>query len=186
MRRCLGTAAAIVVALSCVPANALTLTGAGARSCQSWLNSHAAATITSDDPASNWAFGYLDGLSGFVAQYDTVKGYPQRDLLSRLDRASIVKLVNIYCAGHPERTIQEAVTEVGAQLVAEDRSGDRARDWRPSSAANVVVGPPRPRVETTGSGEITGSIRSAASPVCRVIIVTNANGDTLHRLRKCD
>lgn len=186
MKRYLGAAAASFLALSCVPANSLTETGLGTELCQTWSDAHVGASTISDDHSSSWVFGYLDALSASVAQSNIIKGNPPRDLLSHLDRPAILKLVNIYCAGHPERTIQQAVAEVGAQLVAEDRVRSVRPTPRASIPAAVVVRPARVPAETTGSGDITGSIHSARLPACRTVIVANADGETLHRLRKCD
>lgn len=186
MKRSLGAAAVFILALSCVPAKSVTVTGVGTQSCQSWSDAHVGATMTSDDLASSWILGYLDGLSALASQHALIKGDPQRDLLSQLDGPAIIKLVNIYCAGHPERKIQQAAAEVGAQLIAEDRPVKDHLDRRPSTATAVVVQPTRIRRETTGSGDIAGSIRTIAPTACRVVVVSNSGGETLHRLRKCD
>lgn len=185
MTRFIVAASTLFLAFSSLPANSLTLTGVGSQSCQSWQNARKAAAKDSDADA-NWVFGYLDGLSASVNGNYAVKGQPRSDLLAHLDKQSIIKLVGIYCEGHPNRTLQQAAAEIGVQLIADDRSGNTGQSGRPSVATTVEIRQPRARAETTGSGDVTGSVRSARTSTCKVVDLADARGQTVHQLRKCD
>jgi hypothetical protein len=186
MKRYIGAASGLFLLLSCLPASSLTLTGAGSETCQAWRQAHASSPATDNDATAAWVFGYLDSLSASVAGNNAVNGQPNTDLLNRLDRQSIVKLVSVYCDGHPDRTIRQAVIELGVQLIAERRPKRGANRQQASTAASVQIRPTRVRAETTGSGDVTGSIRTSSISACKTVDVADAHGQIVHQLRKCD
>jgi hypothetical protein len=181
MMRAIGTISAGILALSCVSANSQTLTGHGAQTCEKWTELHRSSQVADTTALDNWVFGYLDGEAKVVDASNRIKGLPPVDILQGLDSPTIVGLVGEYCRGNPLRTVDEAVSELTAQMVAENRQG---RVHASNGSPKIKIETNRPRAETTGSGDITGSI----TPIhqCEIIAVNDPTNTVIRKFRKCD
>ena len=179
MKRFIAPISVLVLAVSCMPAPAQTLTPFANRTCHEWNVLHQNATPDTK-AADNWVFGYLDGVARYIDASNVLNGKPRTDILKGLDRKSIVTLVGKFCSGHPARHLDVVVSEIAGQSAAANRSVTR-----PFQARLLNGGRHQPVAETTGSAvTTTGSIGTApVNPKCRTITV---GSDTQPRhFRKC-
>ena len=182
MVRTIVTISLAILGFSCVSANSQTLVDNGSLTCEKWAELHRSSPTADTIALDSWVFGYLNGEAKFIDANTRMKGLPPRDILRGLDNHTIIELTGEYCRGKPLRTVAEAVSELTAQMVAENNSG-RIRASELSGIPKVQVQTTRPRAETTGSGDITGSI----GPVlrCEVISVSDSTNTVIRKFRKC-
>ncbi len=118
-----------MLALSCISASSassvtadfITQSGYGDETCGKWIQQHQAAVGTVGTPESiasdQWVSGYLDGLAKFTNEEGRKQGSAGIDMLKGL-KASTMTLMGDFCRGHADRTIQQAISALSAQMIA--------------------------------------------------------------------
>ncbi len=173
---------AALLALSFAPANSQTRIGSGSQSCQKWIDLHSVSPSAETTALDSWALGYLEGRATLLDSEAQLKGLPPMNILQGLDVPTVIKLTGEYCRGNPLPTIGEAVDQLSAQMVADKGIHIRSSELKGIRKIQVVTN--RPQVETTGSGEITGSISNTHR--CETISVTDPTNAIIRNFRKCE
>jgi hypothetical protein len=171
---------ALILGLASVDASAQTVLNAGGQTCEKWTEVHEYPSPTTETSRfDGWVIGYVQGKAATIEAENRIKGFPAIKVLRGMDDPTVVQLTGVYCRGNPVRTLAEVGDTLMAQAVAD------------SSSNVVVVGPSRvkivtqkPLAETTGSGDITGSINPTHR--CELITVSDASETIIRRFRKCD
>lgn len=169
-----------LLALSFTPANAENRLG-GSQSCQKWVDLHSGSPTAETTAMDNWALGYLEGRATFIDSEFKVKGLPPTNVLQGLDAPTVIKLMGEYCRGNPLPTIGEAAAQLSVQMVAD--KGARTHLAASNGVPKIQVVTNKPQAETTGSGDITGSVSRAHW--CEAISVTDPTSGVIRNFRKC-
>lgn len=171
------TVSAFILVFSTFSASAQTLISQGDQTCDKWAAAHSASADAS--ALDNWVIGYLQGKANYIESDDRTRGMTARNILRGLDGPTIVRLTGEYCGSKPLQTVARAADQLAAQATSDisARTGEAA-------PTQVEVTTDKPPVETTGSGDITGSISSGHS--CREMTIKDASNDPIRRFRKCD
>lgn len=169
---------ALILGLANVNASAQPVLNVGGQTCEKWTEIHQSPT-TETSSFDGWVIGYVQGKAATIEAENRIKGFPAIKVLRGMDSPALVQLTGVFCRGNPLRTLAEAGDTLMGQAVAD------------SSPDVVVVGPSRvkivtqkPLAETTGSGDITGSITPTHR--CELITVGDASEKIARRFRKCD
>lgn len=172
------TISAAILTLSSVNASSQTVLSVGGQTCDKWADVHV-STSSESAALDNWVHGYVAGKAAVIEADNRTKGLPPTKVLRGLDAATVVRLTGEYCRGNPLRTVAQAADELSAQAVADGSTP--ALVTRPSRVKIVTN---RPAAETTGSGDITGSVKPFHE--CERIAVVDSSETAVREFRKCE
>ena len=103
------------------------VSGYGDETCVKWTELHHAAGTPESIASDHWILGYIDALARYKNSQSQMKGFPDKepkatpaDMLKGIDKADTLALLEDYCRGYAQKTIQDAVTGLSVQLIANE------------------------------------------------------------------
>lgn len=119
MMRVLTLACAVGLTLTASGLPGAAVSSYGTETCGAWLQSR--GTALADHRQTNaWMFGYVEGTALLVDANRQINGLPASKMLDGVDDATVLALVQRFCARRPEQTVGEVLAAVTAQLLASD------------------------------------------------------------------
>jgi hypothetical protein len=113
----------IAIAISAVPANSAIIEGYGSRTCANWIEVHQGPKTVDTIAADNWIFGYLDGLTKYMAADNQMRKLPPENLLKDVPTSKVLVDMDKLCRSDPLKTIEVAAARLVSQLIAQNVSG---------------------------------------------------------------
>lgn len=92
----------------------------GAQTCRQWVQLHQTPTAAETMATDGWILGHVEAKARFINAGRELKGLPPSNMLQGFDRTTVMELVERFCMGNPQRTLDETVAALSAQMIASE------------------------------------------------------------------